>query len=242
MARVLVTGSAGAVGGPVCAALADRGHRVRGLDRRSSPGLDEAIEGDIADAAVVRSAVEGCDAIVHLAAHPDDAAFEVLLGPNVVGLYNVMNAAREAGVRRLVLASSIQVVGRWSESTVFPIPVTATAPGNHYALTKAWAETTGRMYAQRFGLSVIAVRLGWMVRNRREAEHMQKCQRFDVYLSRSDVGRLFALAVEAKAIEFEVVYALSVEGARQFDMEPARRLLGFEARDHWPEGLGFEVR
>ena len=239
MARVLVTGSAGAVGRAVCAALTERGHGVRGLDRQPSPDLDDGVEGDIIDQGLVRSAVAGCDAVVHLAAQPDDADFDILLGPNVIGLYNVMNAAREAGIRRVVLASSIQVVGRWREQPTFPIPVTTTDPQNHYALTKAWAETTGRMYARRFGMSIVAVRLGWMVRNPVEAGHMQRSQRYDVYLSRSDVGHLFSLAVEVEPIEFEVVYALSVEGAKWFDMEPARRILGFEPRDHWPEGLGF---
>ena len=241
MARVLVTGSAGAVGQPVCAELVRRGHAVRGLDRRPTPWLDDAVVGDIADAEAVDSAMRDCDTLVHLAAHPDDAAFDVLLGPNVVGLVNVMNAARGAGVQRVALASSIQVAGRWWEGSSLPMPVATTNPSNHYALTKAWAETTGRMYARRFGMSVVAARLGWMVRNPREAEHIQRIQRFDIYLSRTDVGRFFANAVEVELSGFEVVYVLSAAGASCFDMEPARRLLDFEPRDRWPEGLGFEV-
>ena len=68
---------------------------------------------DVADAAAVREAVRGMDAVVHLAAQPHDVPFPELVGPNVVGLYNVMNAAREEGVRRLVVASSMMVVAGW---------------------------------------------------------------------------------------------------------------------------------
>ena len=104
--KVLVTGSAGIVGRPVVEALRARGHEVRGFDRRPSPGLDDAVVADLTDEPAVRAAVAGMEAVVHLAAQPVDAPFADLVGPNVVGLYHVMNAAREAAVRRLVLASS----------------------------------------------------------------------------------------------------------------------------------------
>jgi len=242
MSRVLLTGSAGAVGCAVGRELIRRGHLVRGLDRVPSEGLAEAMVGNVADPTAVSAAIRGCDCVVHLAAHPDDAPFlEVLLEPNVVGLFTVMNAAREAGVRRVVLASSIQVVGLRGDELARPIPVTEASPGNHYALTKLWAEELGALYARRFAMSVLIVRLGWMVRNAREAAHMQRCQRHDLYLSPAEAGRFFALAVEAESIDFAVVYAVSAAGAARFDLEPARRLLGFEPRDRWPKGLDFEV-
>jgi uronate dehydrogenase len=139
-----------------------------------------------------------------------------------------------------VLASSIQVVGRRPDASG-PVRVTDRSPGNHYALTKVWAEQMGEMYARRFGLSVLAVRIAWLVRNGEEARRMLQHVRPELYLSAHDAGRLFALAVEAKDIGFEVVYATSIGGEARFDMEPARRLLGYEAQDRWPEGLGFEL-
>jgi nucleoside-diphosphate-sugar epimerase len=114
-------------------------------------------------------------------------------------------------------------------------------PNNHYALTKVWAEHMGEMSARCYGLSVIAVRVAFMVRNPAEALRLQRDKVFDMYLSRGDVGRFFALAVEARAIDFAVLYAVGAGGERWLDMEPARRLLGFQARDRWPEGLAFEV-
>jgi nucleoside-diphosphate-sugar epimerase len=242
MSRVLVTGSAGAVGRSACAALVARGHAVRGFDRVPTPDVQDFVVRDVADADRVRGAVAGCDTVVHLAAQRDDAPFlEALLSPNVVGLFQVMSAAHEAGVSRVVLASSVQVVGRTRDGEVHPFPVTAASPANHYALTKLWAETLGAMYARTYGMSVIAVRLGWMVRDAREAGAMERLQRHDLYLSRADAGRFFVRAVEAPTVTFAVVYAVSAEGVRCFDMEPARRLLGFEPLDRWPEGLGFPV-
>ena len=130
--KVLVTGSAGTVGRPVCEALARRGHAVRGFDRAPTPELADAVVADLADGEAVRAAVRGIDAVVHLAAQPVEAPFAELVGPNVVGLYNVMDAAREEGVRRIVLASSMMVVsrargaGRGRRAPTRPAPRTTT--------------------------------------------------------------------------------------------------------------------
>ncbi len=239
MARVLVTGSAGAIGRPVCRELARRGHQVRGLDRVPTPDVSDSIVADLVEREGVLQAMTGIDAVVHLAAEPNDADFSVLVGPNVVGLFHVLDAARKMAVRRVVLASSIQVLGRREDSSP-PARVDDAHPGNHYALTKLWAEQMGEMYARRFSMSILAVRIAWMVRNPREAAGMREFPRPNLYLSAHDAGRFFALAVEATYAGFRVVYAASAGGEELFDMEPARALLGYQAQDRWPAGLDFE--
>ena len=238
--KVLVTGSAGSVGRPVCRELARRGHEVRGLDRVPTPDVPDAIVGDIADPEPVHAAMRGVQAVVHLAAEPNDTEFSRLVGPNVVGLYNVMNAAREERVRRAVLASSVQV--HWNRPPgSLPARVDEASPGNHYALTKLWAEDLGAMYARRFEMSVIAVRLSWLVRNPDEARRFVAIDRKELFFSHRDAGRFFALAVETPGIDYAVVYASSIDGAKAYDLEPARRLLGYEPEDRWPDGLDFEL-
>jgi uronate dehydrogenase len=129
--KVLVTGSAGTVGRPVCDELARRGHVVRGLDVIATPALADAVVADIADAAAVRAEARGMDAVIHLAAQPHEVPFPELIGPNVLGLYNVLDAARDEGVRRLVVASSMMVVSGWKD-TGRPARVDDRRPVNAY--------------------------------------------------------------------------------------------------------------
>jgi uronate dehydrogenase len=240
MANVLVTGSAGTVGRPLCEELGRRGHLVRGFDRTPTPDVADVVVADIADADAVRAAMRGVDAVIHLAAQPHERPFPELLAPNVVGLYNVMDAARAAQVKRVVLTSSMMVVsGRTDRER--PARVDERWPNNHYALTKVWAEQMGELYARSFGMSVVAVRLGWMVRSPDEARLMLTLKIFDCYISRADGARGLAAALEAEGVTFEIIYLASRGGDRVFDMEPTRRLLGYEARERWPEGLPFPL-
>lgn len=241
MALVLVTGSAGAIGQPVCAELARSGHSVRGFDRIPTPGVAQHVIGDVTDRESVRAALRGVECVVHLAAQPDDADIAVLEPPNVRGLLHVLDGARKENVRRVILASSIQVLGDWWAQRARPASVEDKCPSNHYALTKVWAEQAGEMYARCFGLSVIAARVAFMVRNPEEARRLVERKLFDTYLSRGDAARFFALAVASTHTGFSVTYVAGKGGERLFDMKPARELVGFEARDRWPEGLGFPL-
>jgi uronate dehydrogenase len=245
--RVLVTGSTGAIGQPLCRYLLARGHAVRGFARRPTPGLADYVTGDLSDREAVRRAVEGMDTVVHLGAYPNPADFvDVLLGPNVVGLYHVCEAAAGLGVRRLVLASSVQVITghRFRDR-----PVTVAdgpAPTNHYALTKAWAELAGDMYARVHHLSVISVRIGWLPRDTADARRLA-ASAFgpDVFLSHDDSDRFHALCVESADPPpgtSVVLHASSRPvGNPRMDLEPARRVIGYVPRDTWPEGLPFPV-
>jgi uronate dehydrogenase len=238
MARVLVTGSAGAVGRPVCAELRAFGHSVRAFDLQPTPAGDDALVGDIADRDAVSLATRGMDAVVHLAAIPTDAPFETLLGPNVLGVHHVLDAAREHGVGRVVLASTIQTVGHLSRER--RVTADDRAPGNHYALTKVWAEEMGAFAARQHGLSVIVPRIAWMVRNPDEAKRMNEIRAYDLYLSPRDAARFFRVAVEADAPGFSLMFVAGPECGARVDLEPARRL-GFVPQDRFPEGLDFPV-
>jgi nucleoside-diphosphate-sugar epimerase len=238
---VLVTGSAGRIGRAVVRELTARGHPVRGFDRVPTPGLADAVVGELTDAAAVGRAADGAGTVIHLAATPDDDDFLTRLLPsNIVGPYHVLEAARRAGVRRLILASSGQVV--WWQRERGPWPIRAgdpPSPRYWYAAAKLFLEAAGQAYAEAHGLTVIAARLGWCPRT---ADHARELAETpwgpDVYLSPGDAGRFFACAVEAPAdVRFAVVYAFSRPVGRVlYDPRPARDLLGYEPRDQWPQG------
>jgi uronate dehydrogenase len=239
---ILVTGSAGRIGQAVVRELNDREQIVRGFDLAPTPGVAECIVGDMSDLNAVCRAATGVHAIVHLAAIPDDDDFLTKLLPNnIVGAYNILEAARRAGVKRLVLASSGQVV--WWQRFTGPLPIGADVPPTPrgwYAAGKLFLEGAGRAYAESHGLSVIAARLGWCPRNKQHVEELSRTDWGpDVYLSPRDAGRFFACAVKAPVdIRFAVVYACS-RPARQmvYDPEPAKRQLGYEPIDTWPQGV-----
>jgi uronate dehydrogenase len=236
--RVLVTGAAGAIGKPVCELLAQRGHLIRRLDRVPSGGDDQVLA-DIADTSAVLRACAEMDAVVHLAATPDQAPFLELVPPNVIGLFNVLDAARQQGVRRVVLASSVQV--SWSQGPNERRTAVHTAPSNHYALTKLWAEQMGEMYVRMFAMTIVAARIGWMVRNEGEAIHMRERSMMRNYVSRRDIADFMACAIEARDVHFCVLYAIGPGGRDSYDLEAAREAIGYDPQDHFPAGLPFAL-
>src|SRR5262249_8803737 len=147
---VLVTGSAGRIGQAVVRELKARGRPVRGFDLAPTPGTEDFLVGDITDPAAVRRAVAGIGTLVHLAAIPDDDDFLTKLLPNnIAGVYHVLEAARLAGVSRLVLASSGQVV--WWQRFTGPLPIgtdVQPTPRGWYAAGKVFLEAAGRVYAE----------------------------------------------------------------------------------------------
>jgi nucleoside-diphosphate-sugar epimerase len=252
--RILVTGSAGRIGRAVVAELVARGHDVVGFDRIPTPGVpaDRSVVGSLIDAAALARAATSARAIVHLAATPDDTQYprgaapndgdnflSELLPNNVVGPYQIVEAARVLGIPRVILASTGQVIGGHILTGNVPVPLDAPYyPRYLYACTKVFLEALGQVYAREHGIEVLAVRLGWCPRPGQEEEFLQSAFGKDVYLSPGDAGRFFAAAVEvAKLPPFAMVYASSRHvHTHTYNLSPARELLGWEPRDQWPEG------
>lgn len=150
--RVLVTGGGGFLGSHVADVLCERGHEVRIFDRRPSPWPSPdrtMILGDVRDPDAVRDAVRGCDAVYHLAALADIGVALDSPRPtveiNILGTLNVLEAAREAGVRRVIFASSIYVYSN---------------QGGFYRTTKQAGELLMQDYRDRYGLSHTILRFG----------------------------------------------------------------------------------
>lgn len=270
--RVLVTGARGAVGSAAAQELRRRGHFVRGFDLRPMDNVDEAHLGDLANRAAVETAVEGMDAVVHLAATPDAADFlTMLLQPNIVGVYQVFEAAKKHGVQRLVYASTVQTVmgplpsgARLSvQRGGLSIPTgpdrgrfapdfgerlirleDGTGPPNHYAVTKLFGEAMCAMYAHQYGISIAAVRIGWLPREPHDVASIAQLEwAQNIYFSPGDAGRFFACCVEAQdPPPVATLFASSRPKTRPvLDLEPARKWIGYEPQDTWPEGAPHPV-
>lgn len=265
--RILVTGSSGRIGQQAVRALQADGWHVIGLDRTAPPAdrPDELILGELTDPDAVARAMQGTSCVVHLAAAPDDDPLPETIGSlppeednfltqlvpaNLIGPVIVLKAAVRAGVPRIMLASSGQVIDGWlADETARVDATTWPAPRYLYACTKVYLEALGRVFAKKYQRQVLAVRLGWCPRPGQEAAIRAYPLAPFVYLSGPDAGRFVAAALRAAewprtvdpkggAFTFGVVYATSrpPNGMEMYDLSAARRL-GYEPQDQWPDGL-----
>ena len=162
MNRILITGAAGKIGSTLREGLRGR-YRVLRLTDIAPLGParagEEIVRADLADLAAVEAAMQGVDCVVHLGAIPGEDTWDKILPNNVVGTWNVFEAARRQGVRRVVYASSHHAVGfyrrdRDIDQTVVP------RPDGIYGVSKVFGEAVGRLFADKHGLSVACLRIG----------------------------------------------------------------------------------
>ena len=228
--RILLTGAAGRIGTILRDALAD--HRlhlhdrdVSGIDARAN---EATFEGDIADFAGVQKAVAGCSAVVHLAADPRvSAPWDDLRTPNIDGAYNVFEAARLAGARRIVFASSNHATGILDRQQRWPIdPYGDIAPDSLYGVSKAFGEALGRYYAETAGMSVVCLRIGWVFD--RLLPDNPDWRR--MWLSSGDLGQLVRKSLSAD-VTFGIYYGVSANTPMQYALDNARDDLGYEPVD-----------
>jgi nucleoside-diphosphate-sugar epimerase len=231
---VLLTGAAGRIGTAFRQEVGDR-YRFRLADLRVDTLIETPGEGhevvalDITDLDACRRACADVDTIVHLAADPSERAdWETSLLPNNIrGTVNVFQAASEAGVRRVVFASSVQTVLAYPEGETLPDDV-APRPANLYGASKVFGEAVASTFASR-GLSAIAVRIGaydapWFHELHDQGDAM-------AYVSPRDLNDLFVRCIEAEGISYAVVAGVSNNQPNRFDLRQTRRLLGYAPRD-----------
>jgi uronate dehydrogenase len=221
---VLLTGAAGRIATAVRPVLRELAAEVVLTDRSEVAGLEPGerfVHAELADPAPWEGLAAGCDAIVHLGAVPDEAAFDVLAGPNLHGAFHVYEAARRAGVRRVVVASSGRATGFYGVGERLDGGATP-RPDGLYGATKAFAEALGRMYADKFGLEVVALRIGTFEDRPRTTRDLS------TWLSHGDARRLVRAALTGPVDGFLAVYGVSANTRSWWDLPPS---LGYAPQD-----------
>lgn len=228
--RVLLTGAAGRIGTILRRALSDYPLRLHDRDLSSvmlGPNED-AVEADLGDLDAMRKAVTGCDAIVHLGGDPRvPATWDDLRVPNFDGVYHVFQAAKEAGVRRVVFASTNHVTGMLDQQERWPLdPYGQIAPDSLYGASKAFGEAMGRYYSETSDVSVVCLRIGWVA----DREMPENAEWLRMWLSDRDVSQLVRKSLTAD-VRFGIYYGMSNNTPMRYNLDNAREELGYQPQD-----------
>jgi nucleoside-diphosphate-sugar epimerase len=178
------------------------------VDTAPAGDREEIVVADVGDLAAMVSACEGVDVIVHLGGIPTEDTWEHIRDVNVQGTRQVLEAARQTGVRRVVLASSNHAVGMYPKEAA-PLPDDLPArPDTYYGWSKAATEALGRLYADRYGIEVIATRIGSCF------DEPANVRMLATWLSPDDAGRLFEACLTAERPGFTLVWGVSANTRR----------------------------
>jgi len=237
--HVLVTGSSGLIGGVVIRTLGDK-YTFSGLDRAQTADAPD-IPTTVADASnfdAIRPAFDGMDAVIHLAADAGmHAPWASVLPNNIIATYNVFEAARQAGVPRLIFASSNHAVGMFEldepyvrirqgnyanlDPATFPrIDHTVRIrPDGYYGISKAFGEA----------MSVICLRIGTVNRHN---SLMHDVRHMATWLSHRDLAQLIDRCLSVEGLRFEIFYGVSGNTWHFWDLAHAARVLGYVPQDN----------
>jgi uronate dehydrogenase len=226
---ILLTGAAGKVGTLMRELLPPYGYDLRLLDVSPIADAPDAITADLADRTALRQAVRGVDAVVHLAGISGESSFDRILRANIEGTYNLYEAAREEGVRRIVFASSNHAVG------FAPLPAAdgeglipvggPHRPDTFYGLSKCFGEDLAQLYWDRLGLETVSVRIGSCF------PEPTTVRMLSIWLSPADGARLLHAALSAENVGHTVCYGSSANTRLPWDLSTARAL-GYEPQDN----------
>jgi uronate dehydrogenase len=228
MTRVLITGAAGHIGRALRNGL--KGHyallRLADVAPQAPAGEgEEVVTVDITDAAQLAQAMKDIDCVVHLAGIADEDAWQRILRANIEGCYNVFEAARIAGVKRVIFASSNHAVGfhrrdRMIDDHALP------RPDSRYGLSKVFGEGLGRLYADKHGMSVACLRIGSF----RPDDRPTAPRHLSTWISHRDMVQLTRCCIDHSHFHFLVAYGVSNNTGNRWDNANVR-WLGYRPQD-----------
>ena len=226
LGRLLLTGAAGGLGRvlrprlrPRCTLL-----RVSDIAPMEPPGAgEEVVEAPLQDRGAVHALLAGIDAVVHLGGISTEQPFDAVLQANIVGTYNLYEAARQHGVKRIVFASSNHVTGFYRQDEVIDANAPL-RPDGYYGLSKAFGENLSRFYFDRYGIETVCLRIGSSFPEPKDRRMLA------TWLSYDDLERLVVASLTAPVAGHSIVYGMSDNVTTWWDNTPARHI-GFRAQD-----------
>jgi len=224
--RILLTGAAGGLGQALRDRLKANCNTLRMSDRVAfGPAREheEIVIADLSDCAAVLAMMEGVDAVVHLGGISTEAAFAPILQANIVGMYNLYEAARKQGCKRVVFASSNHVTGFYKQSET----ITADhppRPDGLYGLSKAFGEDIARLYFDRYAIETACVRIGSSFPEPKDRRMLAS------WLSYDDLHRLITACLTTPVLGHTIVFGASNNAVRWWDNSRARHL-GYVPQD-----------
>jgi uronate dehydrogenase len=229
MKRILITGAAGKIGNALRQGLRGSYSLIRLADITSlgsTAAGEELATTDIRDMATLEKVMAGIDCVVHLAGVPEEAAWDQVLPLNIEGCYNVFEAARRCGVKRVIFASSNHAVGfhrreRFIDNTVDP------RPDSRYGVSKVFGEALGRLYADKYGLSVACLRIGTF----RTPDRPVDARQLLTWISHRDMVQLVRRCIDHPNYHFVTVYGVSNNLRSRWDNTNVK-FLGYRPEDN----------
>ncbi len=233
--RVLITGSAGVVGTFMRTRLARPGRVLRLLDLAEQPPAEpgepvELITASVTDPDAMAAACQDVDALIHLGGHSRENTWAATLEVNIHGTQVVLDAAQRAGVPRALLASSNHAVGfrRNDEGGDHGLPADSSPrPDTFYGVSKAAIEALGSLYHSRFGMDVIAIRIGSCF----ETPVILGERGLQTWLSPDDCARLFEACLAHPNPGYRLIWGVSDNTRRVYSLDEARAL-GYQPQDN----------
>lgn len=206
---VLLTGSQGLIGSALRDRLPGLGWQLRTFDR--SPGAD--VVGELTDPAALDRAMVGVDSVIHLAGQPAEAPWPVIRDSNLEGCFQLFEAARRAGARRVVFASSNHATGFTPRGEAELPPDAAPRPDTLYGVSKVFGEALGRYYCDRYGFAVACLRIGTF------AERPPDRRSLGTWLSPDDCAHLVDRCLRSEDLEYAIIWGISANRDRWWSLD-----------------------
>jgi uronate dehydrogenase len=228
MKCILVTGAAGQIGSVLRRGLRGLYPEVRILDLAplgAAEAGEELHRVDICDMPALETVMTGVDCVVHLAGVPVEAEWQTVLSLNIEGCYNVFEAARRRGVKRVIFASSNHAVGFYRRERVIADDVVP-RPDTRYGVSKVFGEALSRLYADKYGLSVACLRIGSF----RTPDRPSDARQLMTWISHRDMVSLVRRCIDHPSYHYVTVYGVSNNRRNRWDNSNAT-FLGYRPED-----------